>query len=141
MNKEFFFFLKLKLLDLLCLKRQTCIHCLKKLIQGIYRLCAPLNICLYNLDRTPPVISGCPQTVYEYAKFGEREAIVTWDEPTAEDDSGLPIRVARTHSPSTPFPLGPTRVVYYFTDNSENEAACSFFVQIREGTCLTYNIV
>ncbi|XP_022090462.1 basement membrane-specific heparan sulfate proteoglycan core protein-like isoform X3 [Acanthaster planci] len=82
-------------------------------------------------DRTPPEIVGCPRNVFGIARPGETEGIATWDEPTARDDGGE-VRVARTHAPSSRFALGPTRVVYYFTDPSGNRATCEFVVQIRQ---------
>ena len=88
---------------------------------------------LTGTDTLPPVIKGCPFRVGGTALPGEDGVIATWTEPTATDDSGEPVKVARSHAPFTRFPLGPTRVVYYFTDSSGNRANCSFTVSIVTG--------
>ncbi|XP_071805292.1 basement membrane-specific heparan sulfate proteoglycan core protein-like isoform X3 [Asterias amurensis] len=85
-----------------------------------------------DVDNTRPVITGCPDTVLGSARFGDQQGTAVWDEPTATDDSGQPVRVSRTHTPLSPLPLGYTRVMYEFTDTSRNVAVCSFFVLIRE---------
>ena len=89
-----------------------------------------------GIDNTPPIITGCPFRVGGMANLGTNEGVATWTEPIAADDDGQPVLVARTHAPSSLFPVGPTTVAYYFTDSTGNEAICSFMVIIiMEGTC------
>lgn len=91
----------------------------------------------------PPVITGCPIRVGGMANRGTSEGLASWVEPTAIDNDGEPVRVGRTHSPSSLFPVGSTTVSYYFTDSSGNEAMCSFMVIITTGTlsCFFINMV
>ncbi|XP_038076283.1 basement membrane-specific heparan sulfate proteoglycan core protein-like isoform X2 [Patiria miniata] len=86
---------------------------------------------LCGADVTPPDVVDCPFSVGGFALPGQNEGVATWTEPTASDDSGEPVRISRTHAPNTRFPIGRSRVTYYFTDTSGNRAECSFIVSIQ----------
>ena len=76
------------------------------------------------VDTTEPLITGCPSNIST-----ELGTAVTWNEPTATDQSGTPQR-SRSHSPNTQFPIGVTTVRYLFTDTSSNTGACIFTIEI-----------
>ena len=81
-------------------------------------------------DTTPPVISGCPSNIPVTISPGETSALVTWDEPTATDDSSGAVDVGRSHAPGSSFPVGSAVVLYSFTDTSGNLARCVFIVTV-----------
>ncbi|XP_072014217.1 hyalin-like [Amphiura filiformis] len=56
----------------------------------------------------------------------------TWIEPTAMDESGMVPAVVQSHQPGDMFQLGTTNIVYTFTDQSSNEAMCSFAITVVE---------
>ncbi len=87
-------------------------------------------------DTTPPDITGCPdQDIVETTLVGQDSITVSWEEPTATDDSGdEPMRVT-THEPGSQFFVGTTTVVYTFTDGSGNTATCEFNVIVSRKTC------
>ncbi|PIK61981.1 putative hyalin-like isoform X1 [Apostichopus japonicus] len=86
-----------------------------------------------NVDNTPPVIDDCPNDAVLNINTYDGPISVTWDQPTATDDSGLPVIRFRTHLPGESFPLGITQVTYTFTDQSGNSAVCNFNVRIEFG--------
>ncbi len=59
--------------------------------------------------------------------------IVTYDEPTAIDNSGTVNLASRTRSPGQFFVVGSTAVTYRFVDGSGNFAECTFNVIVTEG--------
>lgn len=83
-------------------------------------------------DHVPPVISGCPSnikmTVADHQVYEE----VSWQEPTAEDESGSVTLVRQNHLPGTRFPAGVTSVLYVYADESQNVAKCTFQVHLGE---------
>ena len=54
--------------------------------------------------------------------------VVTWTEPTATDDSGVPPTVLQSHQSGECFPVGVTQVDYLFTDPSGNVATAQFTI-------------
>ncbi|MEC9475648.1 MAG: HYR domain-containing protein [Planctomycetota bacterium] len=62
---------------------------------------------------------------------GECSAVLTWEEPTAEDLCGL-VTMTSNHPSGTAFPLGTTTVTYTATDESANEATFSFEVTVAD---------
>ena len=76
------------------------------------------------------MVSSCPSNIT--VPFGLDTA--NWTEPSATDNSGQAVGVARSHRPGQTFPEGPTLVAYTFTDVSGNQANCVFFVvRLRGG--------
>ncbi|KAJ8024243.1 Hyalin [Holothuria leucospilota] len=87
-------------------------------------------------DTTPPVIdeNTCPIIVSSYILPGETSRSVTWDEPTATDDSGT-VMTNRSHDPGDVFPTnGGTVVLYTFSDLSGNIISCAFIVVFLQDT-------
>ena len=64
----------------------------------------------------------------ETTQIGTTNTAVTWTEPTATDNSGLTPTVTQSHQPGDSFPVGTTQVIYTFTDQSGNQAACQIEV-------------
>ncbi|XP_072014221.1 hyalin-like [Amphiura filiformis] len=77
-------------------------------------------------DITPPDVTGCPQSARYLVAPGTESLAITWREPQATDDSGLPVTTTQTHMSGDRFPIGTTNVVYTFTDQDGNSATCEF---------------
>ena len=72
----------------------------------------------------------CPESfTVQTASPQDTAAVVTWDEPTATDESG-PVQTTQSHNPGQLFPNGETTVTYSFLDSSDNENTCSFVVTV-----------
>ena len=79
---------------------------------------------------TAPTVSDCPtMAITDVAPAGATGMTVTWDVPTATDDSGA-VSTTSTANPGSFFPVGTTAVTYTFTDSSGNVAQCIFNVII-----------
>ena len=92
-------------------------------------------------DVTPPVISGCPNTVVQTVNTGTSGSAVSWTEPSATDDSGTATLTQRTNAPGSFFVIGTTTVTYAFSDPSGNTATCSFNVVVVAGKFLFYGSI
>ena len=79
------------------------------------------------------MITNCPQPDTVTVPLGMPSQSVTWSEPTATDDSGVPPTVMQSHRPGDSFPVGTTEVTYRFTDQAGNVAMCVFTVN---GNCI-----
>ena len=62
---------------------------------------------------------------------GVTQAVVSWVEPTATDNSGVTPSVTQTGQPMTVFNEGVTEVRYTFRDQAGNEAVCAFTVTLN----------
>ncbi|XP_072051832.1 uncharacterized protein [Amphiura filiformis] len=89
------------------------------------------SITVTTFDNTPPVISNCPQSSIYTVPFGTTSRVVTWNEPTASDNSGMTPSVMQTHMPGEMFPVGTTQVMYMFTDNAGNMVTCAFSITVN----------
>ncbi|XP_072046102.1 hyalin-like [Amphiura filiformis] len=85
------------------------------------------SITLETEDTIPPLVSQCPSDLHTFVG-----RFVTWAEPTASDTSNN-VTVTRTTVPGT-FITVPTRVVYTFSDSSENKAYCNFTIYVDRDT-------
>ncbi|XP_071847709.1 uncharacterized protein [Apostichopus japonicus] len=87
-------------------------------------------------DTSRPVLQ-CPTSVVVYADAGETSARVTWDEPTASDNSGATVPVVKTGGPDigTYQDANYYTVHYSATDETGNEANCQFSLLVRVIQC------
>ena len=81
------------------------------------------------MDRVPPTVL-CPNDITMTVPLGTPGITVRWDEPTAQDNSGVVTLSSRSHSPGQFFPVDSTTVTYEFRDPSGNTASCSFTVTL-----------
>ena len=84
------------------------------------------------------MISGCPSSASAVAPQGSTTATVTWNEPTATDNSGGNVQRTSTHFPGQSYQVGMTMIMYTFTDPSGNQAFCNFVVTVS--TCKIFDI-
>lgn len=86
---------------------------------------------VFATDVTPPVVSDCPESIVLFVRTGNT-AIATWTEPTAQDNSGLPVVITQTAFPGIELPVGELPVVYTFTDQAGNSApVCQFTIVVN----------
>uniref|UniRef100_K1QIC0 Sushi, von Willebrand factor type A, EGF and pentraxin domain-containing protein 1 n=1 Tax=Magallana gigas TaxID=29159 RepID=K1QIC0_MAGGI len=88
-------------------------------------------------DTEVPEILNCPQTIYAYTDKMSQTASVTWQTPTATDNSG-PVTVSQTKgaAPGSSFQLGLTEIRYKAIDANGNQSPeCIFFVSVEEIVC------
>ncbi len=91
-----------------------------------------LNVILSTVDQTLPVID-CLAGITEETSLGSPGTVVTWEELTATDNSGVVALSECSHAPGSFFIVGSTDVTYTFTDGSGNQAQCTFTVTVVEG--------
>eukprot|EP00057_Strongylocentrotus_purpuratus_P028659 XP_011683133.1 PREDICTED: uncharacterized protein LOC578978 isoform X8 [Strongylocentrotus purpuratus] len=97
---------------------------------GNFVVCSfDVNVILGVVDRTDPIINGCPLNIEIVTPVGEPEVVVTWNEPSGFDNSGR-VTVTQSASPGDIFGEGVTQVVYQFSDASGNDAFCIFTVTV-----------
>ncbi|KAJ8026434.1 Hyalin [Holothuria leucospilota] len=98
-------------------------------------------ITVMKSNTTPPVISNCPADQYIELDFGKMSTTAFWDEPSATDTSGTTKLQSRSHVPGDPFGLGNTSVTYLFSDASDNNATCQFYILVKKSASPYKSIV
>ena len=87
---------------------------------------------MFAVDNSPPSIRGVQDITVEIP-LGTGGTTVTWEEPTATDNSGIAMLTSQTHKSGDVFPTGTSTVRYIFADTAGNEALTSFDVTVIEG--------
>lgn len=87
-------------------------------------------------DVSPPTfVVACPASPLQvYAERGLFSAQVSWSEPVATDNSGVPPTVTSNHQPPQRFSQGTHVVMYTAEDQSANKASCSFTIEVMGNT-------
>lgn len=83
-------------------------------------------------DVSPPTFNAtCPSSPLQvYAELGLFSAKVSWNEPTATDNSEVPPTVTWNHQPPQRFSKGSHVIIYTAEDQSANKATCSFTIEV-----------
>ena len=81
------------------------------------------------VDYENPVITNCPEDLYQKPDSGTATAEVTWTPPTAGDNSKVQT-LSSDHDPGDTFGVGSHEVIYTSEDESGNTATCTFNVII-----------
>ena len=84
----------------------------------------------FILDREPPKFELC-QAIAQNTDGGKPTGMVTWEPPTASDNSLETLNVTCNPESGSDFKIGLTAVICEATDSSGNAATCSFHVEIR----------
>ncbi len=85
-----------------------------------------------TVDDIPPVVL-CIDDISKTIPLGVGGYTMSWNEPTATDNSGQVSLSSRSHSPGSYFSTGSTQVTYIFSDAAGNTASCIFAVTVIEG--------
>ncbi|WP_217179230.1 HYR domain-containing protein [Gillisia limnaea] len=93
-------------------------------------------------DNDPPTIV-CPANIDMDVDAGICGAVVSFETPTATDNSGLEVTVTQTAGPASGevFPVGTTTVTFTATDAAGNTASCSFDVTVNDTEDPTFESV
>ena len=89
--------------------------------------------CAFISDRQNPVITNLPTDFTVPTDPGKPTAVVTWNEPTASDNSNQMVTLVSNHQSgdaANPFPIGPTIVTYTATDLYSNMETGQFIVTV-----------
>ncbi|XP_022107714.1 hyalin-like isoform X5 [Acanthaster planci] len=81
-------------------------------------------------DVIPPVIVNCPPDQAYVIPAGNQFMIITWNPPSAIDNSGVQPTVESNRIPGDVFAEGTTVVMYNFTDPAGNSATCEFNITL-----------
>ena len=74
----------------------------------------------------------CPDDITRTIEISTGGTTVSFNEPTAYDNSGTANLYSRSHRPGLYFVTGTTIVTYTFEDPSGNRASCSFKIIVIE---------
>uniref|UniRef100_A0A8C4N059 Sushi, von Willebrand factor type A, EGF and pentraxin domain-containing protein 1 n=1 Tax=Equus asinus asinus TaxID=83772 RepID=A0A8C4N059_EQUAS len=82
-------------------------------------------------DVEAPQIS-CPKDIEAKTQEQQDSANITWQIPTAKDNSGekVSIHVHPAFTPPYLFPIGDVAITYTATDLSSNQASCTFHIKV-----------
>ena len=83
------------------------------------------------LDNENPVIVNLPTSSTQHTDSGKAYAVVSWTEPTANDNSNQAVTLKSNHKSGDQFPIGPTTVMYTATDAYNNMNTQSFVVTVQ----------
>ena len=92
---------------------------------------------IMTVDSIPPVIHNIPDDITVTIPLGLSGIQVSWEEPTATDNSGVVESSLRSMPPGSFFTVGRTPVTYTFTDPLDNSASATFYVDVRTGNYAT----
>ena len=85
-------------------------------------------------DEEAPVISDCPGDFNVPMDAGECGAVISWTEPTANDNCDGVVALTRTdgtgYNSGDLFPSGTTTISYLATDAAGNTSTCSFNIVV-----------
>ena len=109
----------------------------KPLLLLFFVICYFCHYC-FPVDNEAPQFTFCPANVVEQFEVDSTStgAIITWQQPTAIDNSGGTVQIDQISGPQSGslFPSGQTITVEYrATDPSGNSATCSFTVMVTAG--------
>ena len=83
-------------------------------------------------ENVNPMISDMPSDTVQSTDAGLSTAVVTWIEPTANDNSGT-VNLTSSHISGSTFSIGDTIVTYMAVDLSFNSANATFTITIQGG--------
>ena len=88
------------------------------------------------INAASPVVKGCPATITVNATSIDKDSTaVTWVEPVATVLCGE-VTVSKSHEPGSNFPIGTTKVMYEFTEESGKSSTCEFDIIVLESDAL-----
>ncbi|XP_071494926.1 sushi, von Willebrand factor type A, EGF and pentraxin domain-containing protein 1-like [Diadema antillarum] len=94
---------------------------------------AQCNFTVEITDQENPRVQNCSDDINEQTALPT--AIVTWNDPVFEDNSGNVIITPPENASGSAFPIGEHEIIYTATDPSQNEETCEFTVRVTEYSC------
>ncbi len=91
---------------------------------------ATCNATVFVLDTIAPWFMNCPTDITMAANAAGCTAVVTWTDPTEDDNCSGGTTVTSSHASGSIFSVGTTTVTFFATDASGNTGECSFDVTI-----------
>ncbi|XP_070537489.1 uncharacterized protein [Ptychodera flava] len=82
-----------------------------------------------HIDTISPTFDRCPQEITKVIKDDETRTNITWQVPTANDNSNN-VTVHSSYTPGDVFVIGTTVVRYTAVDSSNNTVYCQFRVNV-----------
>ena len=84
---------------------------------------------LISIDTQPPRVDKCVSP----APFIKTSDVikVKWEEPLFSDNSHLPVKIEKSHTSPSNFPLGKTDVVYTVWDKAGNNNTCTILIEVK----------
>ena len=77
-----------------------------------------------------PFFLDVPEGLVVSTDPGLPTAVVSWQQPSATDNSGDPVTIASNFNSGDTFPIGITTVTYTATDTSGNEESATFTINV-----------
>ena len=78
-------------------------------------------------DTQSPSINNCPDDAFGIIPSGSTSVSVSWNAPTASDNSGI-VTLTSNFNPGSQFDEGQTSVVYTAVDQNGLQTTCTFTV-------------
>ena len=97
-----------------------------------------VNATVTVVDEIVPTIT-CPADIHVVADRGDCDPVITWEVPVALDNCSF--SVVSNYESGEEFPVGTYEVVYTVTDIAENNASCSFNVEVEAEPLVITNSV
>ncbi|OQR73826.1 sushi [Tropilaelaps mercedesae] len=101
------------------------------------------NSCAFTvtvIDEEPPTVDRCESPGVTISSDGQGAKVV-WEEPLFSDNSNEDVFIWSSHKPGQYFLINDTTVTYFATDNSGNNASCTFNITIKANKCeLSYSV-
>ncbi|XP_038071849.1 hyalin-like [Patiria miniata] len=83
-------------------------------------------------DYLPPAFLFCPADFFVQAADDEDSAQASWNDPTAEDNSGVAPTISCDHVSGSRFTAGSTRVTCTASDGENNMSHCTFNITVSD---------
>ena len=91
-------------------------------------------ICHFQLvsktDDEKPVFINVPENLVINTDRGLPTAVVSWQQPSARDNSFGSVTITSNFNPGDRFPIGKTNITYTATDMSGNEQSAMFSITV-----------
>ncbi|KAJ8676668.1 hypothetical protein QAD02_012455 [Eretmocerus hayati] len=108
-------------------------HTVKYIAQDLSGNKARCTFHVLVLDEEPPRIENCEDVQVFFNSSQKSGGSISWEEPTFYDNSGLSVKVNKTHHPSSkPLAVGRHFLSFKAVDRFENEANCFINLTIKD---------
>ena len=85
---------------------------------------------MFKTDAEKPVFMNVPESLAVNTDPGMPTAVVSWQQPSATDNSDEPLTISSNFNSGDKFPIGITTITYTATDSSGNEESVMFTITV-----------